>query len=519
MSEMRQNQQHNSADEITVPGSDRIYSRKKLLIVMLVPLMMSLLQVSSVNNALYSMGQALAASDSQLQWVLSGYALAYGIVLVPAGRLGDIFGRGGGFVIGLAIFTLSALGIGLCNNPNLLNILRLVQGAGAGIFSPQTTGIIQQYFQGQARARAFALFGLVVSMSVAAGPVMSGGLIALLGGDIGWRASFIINFPLGVIGIILAFRWLPFAKERRKFGSHKEQTQRQYEAQQTAADREIKPDKPRIDLDPIGMGLLVVAVVAIMFPFMTHGANWIWGLLPAGVILSVIWVWWEINYQKRGNEPMVNMNLFKIRTYSYSVAISTLQFLGATSIFVVLALFLQNELGTSALQVGLVSLPNALLSAYAAMWAGKRAVEHGRGVQVLSLFVMLAGVLGAVLAAWLIANGASFWWITLPITILGFGQGAMGSANQTQTMLDVPAQHGGTAGGVQQTGQRIATAIGNAIVTAVLLAGSRVTGDPHAWYTGITLSYVLISVILVAALVIAIVFWREKYRRSPHPSR
>ncbi|WP_406711483.1 MFS transporter [Trueperella pyogenes] len=145
---------------IRVAGSDRTYDRNKLLVVLLLPLMMTLLQVSSVNNILTSLARALSASDSQIQWVLSGYALAVGIVLVPAGRLGDMFGRSSAFIVGMAVFTLSSLFVGLSSDPTLLSSMRIIQGAGAGILAPQTTGLIQRYFVGQARAKAFALFGL-----------------------------------------------------------------------------------------------------------------------------------------------------------------------------------------------------------------------------------------------------------------------------------------------------------------------------------------------------------------------
>lgn len=153
----------------TVPGSTRVYDKRQLLTVLLVPLMMALVQVSSVNNALPALSEALHSSDGGLQWVLSGYALAIGIVLVPAGRLGDILGRSSLFVVGLTIFTFASLACGISTNVLMLNLFRIVQGIGAGILSPQTTGLILQYFEGHARAKAFALFGLVVSLSVAIG--------------------------------------------------------------------------------------------------------------------------------------------------------------------------------------------------------------------------------------------------------------------------------------------------------------------------------------------------------------
>ncbi|MDP9806948.1 MFS family permease [Trueperella bonasi] len=502
---------------IKVAGSDRVYDRNKLLAVLLVPLMMTLMQVSAVNNVLSAMGQAVSASDAQLQWVLSGYALAVGIVLVPAGRIGDIFGRSSVFVIGFTIFTIASLLVGLSNDATVLNLMRILQGFGAGVLSPQTTGLIQQYFSGQARAKAFALFGLVVSMSVAVGPMMSGVLIGMLGREVGWRWAFIINFPIGIIGLILAFMWLPFGKERRHIGPQKDRARAEHIEKQKAQGAPYKK-RTRIDLDPIGMLLLVMAVLGIMLPFMSTGISWIWILLPLAVILLVCWVLWEQHYKNRGHEPMVDLDLFKIKTFSYAASISAVQFIGVTSVFVVLALFLQRGLDATALQVGLVSLPNALISGYAAIWSGKRAVEHGRGIHVMALILMLIGILGAIGVVWGVEHGISFWWLAVPLTVLGFGQGAMGAANQTQSMLDVPPTSGGTAGGIMQTGQRISTAVGNAIITAVFFLGQRLYSGDDGWYMGIILAYVAVTFFVIVALIIAIAFWRDGYQeRHPKP--
>ncbi|MFY9263463.1 MAG: MFS transporter [Actinomycetaceae bacterium] len=512
LSEQRQpNQPHNNPRHIRVAGTDRIYDRNRLLLVLLVPLMMTMIQVSSVTNILPSLGEALDASPSQLQWVLSGYALALGIVLVPSGRLGDMFGRSTVFVIGSVIFSLASLLVGLATSAPMLNVMRVLQGFGAGVLSPQTTGLIQQYFVGQARAKAFALFGLVVSMSVATGPVMSGVLIAMLGPDQGWRWSFIINFPLGVVGIIMAIKWLPFGKERRHVGRKKKQARHEYLTMKKAEGQEVKPTK--IDLDPVGMVLLAFSVLAIMLPFMGQQPAWMWLLFPLGLLLLSAWYFWEKKYKARGREPMVDLELFRIKTFSYATAIAAVMFLGSTSIFVVLALFLQNGMDVSALDYGLMVLPNALVSAIAAVWAGKRAVVHGRGVQVIALVLMLVGIIGSLLLMWGLDFGISYWWLMLPLAILGFGQGAMGSANQTQSMLDVPAEHGGTAGGVMQTAQRIATAIGNAVITAVFLLGIRWYAGDQGYYFGVIISFLLIIAFVMIALVLALIFWRDGYRQ------
>lgn len=509
------NQPGNNPREIRVAGTDRIYDRNKLLIVLLVPLLMTLLQVSSVNNALPSISASLGASDSQLQWVLSGYALAFGITLVPAGRLGDVMGRSSIFVIGFAIFTIASLLVGLMQSATTLNMMRILQGFGSGLLSPQTTGLIQRYFTGQARAKAFSLFGLVVSMSVAAGPVMSGGLIALLGPELGWRASFIINFPIGIIGIILAIKWLPFGKERRHVGPHKDDAKREY-VERGLKEGNLPPRRTRIDLDPIGMVILAVAIMCIMLPFMTKDQPWVWALLAVGVVLTITWFFWEKRYKARGREPMVDLDLFKIKTFSYSAAVTTVLFMGTTSLFVILAIYLQDGQGASALTVGLIGLPNALLSGYAAIWSGKRAVEHGRGVQVMSLAFVLAGVLGMTFVIWGVEHGLSYYWLIAPTLLMGFGLGALGSANQTQSMLDVPAEHGGTAGGVMQTGQRIAAAVGNAVITAIFFLGLSTYSGESGYYFGAIVAYIIVCVIITIALVIAILFWRDGYSER-HP--
>ncbi len=498
----------------TVPGSDRKYDRNWMLLVLLISLALTLLQVSSVNNLLPSIESAMSASESGIQLVLSGYALAVGVMLVPAGRLGDIFGRSSLWVIGLAIFTVASLGCGLAETITQLNLMRVLQGIGGGFFSPQVTGLIQQYFQGRARARAFGFMGLVVAASVAVGPLLSGTLVALMGQDPGWRYSFFINVPLGLIGLVGAWKFLPFGKERRTIGKGAEEAELEYEARQAAAGHPVrKRRRQRIDLDPVGMFLLTATVLGIMLPFIVHGVWWRWLMLLGGFVLLGVWVAWELWYGNHGHFPMVNMDLFKLRSFSYCTAISALQFLGSSTIFVVMALFLQDGLSVSALTVGILGLPNAIASGFAAVWAGKRALEHGKGLQVFALALMVGSLLVLAAGFWAtIALGWSVYWLILPLIPMGFGAGTMGSANQTQTMRDVPAAHGGTAGGLQQMTQRITTAIGNALITGVVFSVYAGGASADSWFWGAAAGLGVIALFLTAALVLAVVFWKRSSR-------
>ena len=505
-----------NSNEIRVAGSDRVYSRNKLLVVLLVPLMMSLMQVSSINTVLTSIQTSIGASDSELQWIISGYALSIGIFLVPAGRLGDLFGRSAGFVSGLAIFSVASLLIGFSQDALTLNLMRVAQGLGSGVLSPQATGLIQQYFEGKERARAFGLFGLVVAASVAAGPVLSGTLIALFGPEVGWRSSFFLNFPLGIVGVIMAFFWLPFGKERRTIGPKKDAIEREYEAREAAAGHEVRvpAGRGKIDLDPFGAVLLALAVVAVMIPFMIKGSPWFYLLVLLGAALMALWVTWERKYKERGGFPMVDLDLFQILTFRYSMLIVAVFFLGMTSVWAVLMIFLQNAAGATPFELGMMSLPNAVLSGVASVWAGKHAIEHGRAIQVWCLALYAAGLLGCIGVTYLVYLGYSWWWFVPPTLLMGLGGGAMGSANQTQAMLDVPASSGGTAGGVLQTGQRMATAIGIAIITAVFFAvrgpvpARAATAGVH-WYVGISAAFAVSAAIILVAMVIALRFLRK----------
>ena len=182
--------------------------QKEILSVLLIAAFMSLLAVSSVNVVLHAIETSLRASTSALQWVVSGYALVFGILLVAAGRAGDLLGRGRLFVAGLAVFGAGSLLSGLAPSLLALNLARLLMGVGSGLLSPQVTGMIQQYFAGERRGRAFGMFGGMVGVSVAVGPVMSGALVGALGVAVG--AAVDVGAVVGVasgVGLASGAGW------------------------------------------------------------------------------------------------------------------------------------------------------------------------------------------------------------------------------------------------------------------------------------------------------------------------
>lgn len=175
---------------------------------------------------------------------------------------------------------------------------------------------------------------------------------------------------------------------------------------------------------------------------------------------------------------------------------------------------MQQGLGQSALFTGLIGLPNAAVSGYASLWSAKKAISHGRLLQVWALLITIVAISATIGTAYLIVKfDLAPAWICIPITPLGIGLGIMGSVNTTQAMLEVPVAHGGTAGGIAQTSQRISTAIGNSVVTAVLFAsGANFGASKAAWFDGFAVANLLIIAFAALATVIAIVYYQKRPR-------
>ena len=469
----------NEADLIQLDGVDRVFNRRRILLVLLIPLAMTLMAISSLNVALSTIESALHASDSDIQWVLSGYALVYGITLIPSGRIGDLLGRGRLFLIGVAVFSTASLFCAIAWSPTALIVARVSQGIGSGMIGPQITGMITQYFSGQDRARAFALFGVVVSASVAVGPMLTGIIIAVAGDALGWRASFGINVLAGMLAIWLGLRWFPFEMER----------------QRRAARSAGELQNEKLDLDPFGALLLVAGVLTLMLPFVLQRRP-LYLLVVVGVLLIVLWVRWEKRYQLRGGEPMVDLAIFRYRSFSTQTILSSSQFFASTPTFAIMALFVQQTLGFSALEAALLTLPNAIVSGFFAKWSGRYALQQGRTLLVVA-FSLIAGSM--ICNALLIQLSAPIWLVGVALGMMGAGQGMVGSANQTLALAELPSSVGGTAGGIKQTGERIGTAIGQAIITAVFFGVSSTSA--HA---GVVAAYGVSSAILLIVLLLAV---------------
>jgi EmrB/QacA subfamily drug resistance transporter len=449
--------------------------RWRALSVCLVGGFMALLDVSIVNVALPSIREGLDASDSALQWVVSGYALAFGLLLVPAGRFGDMKGRRNAFVAGVALFTLASAAAGLAQSALWLVIARIVQGAAGGIINPQISGLIQQLFRGAERGRAFGMLGATVGISTAIGPLLGGLLIQAAGTAEGWRWVFYVNVPVGALAIALAYRFIPkFCDDQRRKES----------------------------FDPVGVVLLAAGVVLVLLPLIQEEA-WVgqskWLLLAAGVAVLAGFVAWERRYARRAR-PMVDLNLFRRRSYALGALLGLAYFAGFTAIFFIYTLYLQQGLHYTALQAGLATVPFALGSAASASLGGPIVTRVGRTLIAIGLGLVLIGLVGVEIAVELVPGGHDGWATALPLLVAGIGSGLVIAPNQTLTLAEVPVAGAGSAGGVLQTGQRIGAAVGIAVVGAVFFAsiadsgGDFALGFRHGLW--VTIGFVVLSLVI-----------------------
>lgn len=504
---------------------------------LLLPLFASLLSISIVNVALPAIEADLDASSAALQWVLSGYALAFGMALVPAGRAGDLWDRRYMFLLSIVVFGVSSLAAGLATTGLLLNIARVFMGFAAGMLTPQVIGMIQQLYSGSARGRAYGLMGTVIGVGVAAGPTLGGVLIDLTPAEVGWRLTFIVNVPITAVALTMAIAWLPRGRPAPDAGGARQAAPAAQEAQEakdaqetqdvTAAGpvtgsteilAETVPSSASSTgrrlhrLDPIGIVLLASAVVLVMLPFIQFRSLLGAGLAVVGAALLLAWVFWERRLGRQDAEaPMVNLALFTVPSYTLNSLVLLLYFTGMPAIWAIIAIYVQQGLGHGALAAGLVTLPSAVMVMLLSSPAGKRAGT--RGPQMLVAGTALAVMSMAMLAvvAWLIDEGAATLWIIgACLALVGVSQALIIPSAQTLSMQDVPEHMAGAAGGVAQTGQRVFTAIGIAIVTGAYFSVT----PAHGHQAAMVVAVALIAVLMLSSILAAV----YSARRAQSPS-
>jgi MFS family permease len=415
------------------------------------------------------------ASDGALEWVVAGFACTSAIFVITAGRLGDRFGRRRMFSLGLALFTLASAGCGAAATPLELVIARLLQGAAAALVMPNVLSIIGVQYTGPDRLRALTVYGTVMGLAAVSGQLIGGALIALDPAGLGWRSCFLINVPVGVAAVLLAPRVIPESRQ---------------------------PDSPR--LDKRGTVLATAALTAVVLPLLEgrqHGwPAWTWLSLAAAPVLLAGFVLQQRRLARSGGSPLLDMALFRERSFSAGLLTQLGFWAGQGSFFVVLALYLQSGRGLRPLTAGLVF--TILAGAYVAtsMRAPALTARHGRATIAVGALVLAAGH-GLLLASVADVGVSGSVAVLVPgLLLVGAGMGLVLAPLASTVLQSLAPERAGAASGMMTTMQNVGNALGVA-VTGVIFFGALHAGYATAFELAVgQLAVLLVGVSLLTRL-------------------
>ncbi len=457
------------AEAAPLPG------RWKALAVLALGVFMGTLDISIVNVALPTLTRAFHTNLATIQWVVVTYGLVVTSFMLSAGRLGDMVGKRKVYAWGLALFSLGSLLAGMSPTVGVMLAARAIQAAGAVMMQALMAAMVSDIFPPGEMGRALGLIGAAVSVGLAAGPALGGLLIAVAS----WHLIFLINVPIGVVGLFLLRRWVP----------------------------ELTPSGDTGSFDLFGSGLLLgglclyaLGLTMIQARGMTGG--WTAPVLAAAAVAVAVFVFW----QRRSPHPMLDLTLFHERRLALGLAMGLLMFTALSASYM-LPFYLQYGRGYSAGVVGLLmmSSPAAMaMSAPLAGWWADRMGERG---------ALLSGLLLAAVGCWAtstLSPQSGPWDFLIRVSPIGFGIGLFQTPNIRAIMNRAPAHRRGVASGLSSLSRTLGTISGMPLLAAVFVHGLGPGLDPadQAVVTRATpaeLSHALASVFHLSLLLIVVV--------------
>jgi EmrB/QacA subfamily drug resistance transporter len=404
---------------------------------------MDLVDVTIVNIAIPSIQRDEGATFSQIQWITAGYALAFAAGLVTGGRLGDIHGRKRVFLVGIGGFTVASALCGLAVNPEMLVASRILQGAMAALMVPQVLSIVHATFPAHERGKVFGLFGAIVGLGAVSGPLLGALLTQWNLFGLEWRPIFLINLPVGIAGLVLGSRFISESK----------------------APRALK-------LDLVGVALVTLGLLMLLYP-LTRGRElgwplWGYGSMAGALVVFAALVAYERRKGARDGSPLIELSLFRVKSFAAGIAVQTVFGVGLGVFFLVWTLYMQVGLGWSALRAGLTGVPFSLaVSAAAGASVQLLVPRFGRKVLQAGALVMAAGVLIYIWEAGRYGLSIASWQMALPLVVMGVGMGLIVAPLTDAVLSEVPREHAGSASGLINTVQQMGNALGLGLVSVV----------------------------------------------------
>jgi EmrB/QacA subfamily drug resistance transporter len=404
-------------------------------------LFMVLLDISIVNVAIPAIRANLAADNADIQFVVAGYGLAYAVMLITGGRLGDIFGRKRLFMIGMTGFVVASALCGLAQSAVMLDLSRVLQGFMAALMYPQVLSVIQVSFPPHERARVFGLLGAVIGIATITGPLVGGLIIRddLSGGS--WRWIFLVNLPIGIASLIAAYRVVTESRA---------------------------PHATRLDL--VGVAIATVGLLLLVYP-LVEGQTLGWPLwtfvcMGSSPFVLALFVLYERSLPST-RFPLVQLSMFSIPAFRIGVLISAVFIAGIPAFFFTFSLMLQVGLGFSALQAGLTTIPWSLGSAIASAMSTRVAPRLGKWTIAIGSSLLVLGVLAIILTLHLRGVSVTGYDLIPSFFVSGLGLGTVIAPLLNVILAGVPPRDAGSASGVLTTFQQLGGAVGVAVVGVV----------------------------------------------------
>ncbi|KQY52288.1 MFS transporter [Lysobacter sp. Root494] len=443
-------------------------------------MLLSSLGTSIANVGLPTLVSAFGASFQAVQWVVLAYLLAVTTLVVSVGRLGDLIGRRRLMLVGISLFTASSIACGAATELWLLIAARAGQGLGAAVMMALSMALVGDAVPQERAGQTMGLLGTMSAVGTALGPSLGGLLIAA----VGWRAVFLINLPLGLIALGLAYRALP-------------------------ADA---PHDRRTSFDLVGSGLLAGTLVAYALS-MTLGKATFGPKSIALLVIAFLAAALFVSMQSRVRSPLVRMSLFSDRAISAGFAMSALVTTVAMTTLVVGPFYLSKALGLTTATVGLVMTAGPFVAALAGVPAGRAVDRFGsRIVMLAGLSAMSIGCLALALCP--LEFGIAGYILPLVFTTAGFA--TFQAANNTAVVSTTPANQRGVVSGLLTLSRNLGLITGASVMGAVFVRGTHATSvaeaSPFAVASGAHVAFGTAAALVVSALVLAVQFAKPASR-------
>jgi EmrB/QacA subfamily drug resistance transporter len=424
-----------------------------------------------INVALPAIGSDLHAGSGELQLVVGSYGIAVATLLVVGGRLGDTFGRKRLFLIGLAGFTVTSLICAMAPTVGVLLAARVVQGAAGAAVTPQVLATITSVLTGQHRARAMAMYGVAGGAAAAFGQILGGVLVEADVFGLGWRAVFLVNVPVGLVGVAAAIRLIPETK------AHKSQ---------------------RVDL--VGAALLALTLVLLLLP-LTEGRPlgwplWTWVCLAATVPAAILLGVHQHRAERAGAAPLIPPTVLRLKAMRTGLQLAVAFFTTFGGFMFVFALATQGEARMSPLEGGLSLLPMAVGFLITSIYGPRLQVRYGAGLIVRGWIIQGVGyALLAVVALTLWPN-VDPWKLAVPMLVAGFGSGLVMVPLMGVVLSQVPPAQAGLGSGILLTSQQTCLALGAATVGTAYLATAGTSWGQGGALAAVALAIAAISLLM-----------------------